>query len=209
MDLQRRDEFKQKLYDLTPADGKSIGNAALRGLLHDAFPNETFSLDDYWDLRNSLIADGKLEKGRGHGGSVRRVITVVEPVAVVNATGSVVPAAGPVQVVVAEAQCHLVFDRKFNMMETAADVTIEERSLGRGGKQVVKQMWWHCGVLVTSAVAEVQLQCTTMLVIAGRGQRRGFQRHPALSGSRHRLASSAEEDLRKGKCPPRPQISRG
>src|ERR1022692_1881886 len=31
----------------------------------------------------------------------------------------------------AEAQCHLVFDRKFNMMETAADVTIEERSLGR------------------------------------------------------------------------------
>src|ERR1022692_1673716 len=89
----------------------------------------------------------------------------------------------------AKAQCHLVFDRKFNMMETAADVTIEERSLGRGGKQVVKQMWWHCGVLVTSAVAEVQLQFTTMLVIAGRGQRRGFQRHPALSGSRHRLAS--------------------
>src|ERR1039457_1001329 len=38
------------------------------------------------------------------------------------------------------AQCHLVFDRKFNMMETAADVTIEERSLGRGGKHVVKQM---------------------------------------------------------------------
>jgi hypothetical protein len=106
-------------------------------------------------------------------------------------------------------QCHLVFDRKFNMMETAADVTIEERSLGRGGKQVVKQMWWHCGVLVTSAVAEVQLQFTTMLVIAGRGQRRGFQTHPALSGSRHRLASSAGEDLRKGKCPPRPQISRG
>jgi hypothetical protein len=111
MDLQRRDEFKQKLYDLTPADGKSIGNAALRGLLHDAFPNETFSLDDYWDLRNSLIADGKLEKGRGHGGSVRRVITVVEPVAVVNATGSVVPAAGPVQVVVAEAPLYEPFQK--------------------------------------------------------------------------------------------------
>jgi hypothetical protein len=111
MDLQRRDESKQKLYDLTPADGKSIGNAALRGLLHDAFPNETFSLDDYWDLRNSLIADGKLEKGRGHGGSVRRVITVVEPVAVVNATGSVVPAAGPVQVVVAEAPLYEPFQK--------------------------------------------------------------------------------------------------
>src|ERR1017187_10898166 len=95
------------------------------------------------------------------------------------------------------------------MMETAADVTIEERSLGRGGKQVVKQMWWHCGELVTSAGAEGQLQLTTMLVIAGRGQRRGFQRHPALGGSRHRLASSAGGDLPNGKGPPAPPVSGG
>jgi len=44
-----------------------------------AFPTEEFSLDDYRDLRNSLITDA-LEKGRGYGGSVRRVITVAEPV---------------------------------------------------------------------------------------------------------------------------------
>jgi len=79
MDLQRRDEFKQKLYDLTPTDGKAIGNATLRESLQVAFPNEQLTLDDYWDLRNSLISDGKLEKGRGRGGAVRRVLTVVEP----------------------------------------------------------------------------------------------------------------------------------
>jgi hypothetical protein len=79
MDQQRRDEFKQKLFDLTPVDGKTISNPALRTSLQSAFPREQFSLDDYWDLRNSLIAEGKLDKGRGYGGSVRRILTVTEP----------------------------------------------------------------------------------------------------------------------------------
>jgi hypothetical protein len=79
MDLQRRDEYKQKLFDLTPEDGKSIGNAALHEKLRSAIPTDEITQDDYWDLRNSLIADGKLEKGRGHGGSVRRVLAVSEP----------------------------------------------------------------------------------------------------------------------------------
>ncbi len=81
MDQLRRDEFKQKLYELTPSDGKAISNPALRDLLQTAFPGEQFSLDDYWDLRNSLITDGKLEKGRGRGGSVSRVLTEAEPAA--------------------------------------------------------------------------------------------------------------------------------
>ena len=55
MDQQRRDEFKQKLYDLTPTDGSAIGNAAIRQALQAAYPSEQFTLDDYWDLRNSLI----------------------------------------------------------------------------------------------------------------------------------------------------------
>jgi len=77
VDLQRRDEYKQKLYELTPPDGKTIGNAALRAALAEAFPSEEFTLDDYWDLRRSLIAEGKLERARGRGGSVRRVIGAV------------------------------------------------------------------------------------------------------------------------------------
>lgn len=76
MDIQRRDEFKKRLYELTPADGTTIGNASLREELQQAFPKESFSLDDYWDLRNSLIEDGKLETAKGRGGSVRRVLIV-------------------------------------------------------------------------------------------------------------------------------------
>lgn len=75
MDPLRRDEYKQRLYELTPADGKSMGNAALRELLKAAFPDDEFTQDDYFDLRNSLRADGKLERGRGQGGSVHRVLS--------------------------------------------------------------------------------------------------------------------------------------
>lgn len=81
MDQQRRDEFKQKLYDLTPTDGSAIGNAAIRQALQAAYPSEQFTLDDYWDLRNSLITDGKLLAGKGRGGSVRRVLTAGQPAA--------------------------------------------------------------------------------------------------------------------------------
>lgn len=79
MNQLRRDEFKQKLYELTPPDGRAISNPALRESLQNALPEEQFSLDDYWDLRNSLITDGKLEKGRGRGGSVNRVLAETEP----------------------------------------------------------------------------------------------------------------------------------
>jgi hypothetical protein len=79
MDLLRRDEYKQKLFDLTPQDGKTVSNATLRESLRGSFPTEQFTEEDYWDLRNSLIADGKLEKARGQGGSVRRVLTVAAP----------------------------------------------------------------------------------------------------------------------------------
>lgn len=80
MDLQRRDEYKQALYDLTPLDGKTISNAALREALKEKFKDDQFTDEDYWDLRNSLITDGKLEKARGQGGSVRRVLTVGPPI---------------------------------------------------------------------------------------------------------------------------------
>jgi hypothetical protein len=75
MDPSRRDEYKQRLYDLTPSNGKSIGNATLRDLLRSAFPQETFAQDDYFDLRNSLRADGKIERGKGKGGSVHRILS--------------------------------------------------------------------------------------------------------------------------------------
>src|ERR1041385_8848651 len=77
MDPSRRDEYKQRLFELTPADGKSIGNATLRELLKAAFPEETFTQEDYFDLRNSLRTDGRVERGKGKGGSVHRLLSVL------------------------------------------------------------------------------------------------------------------------------------
>ena len=113
MDLQRRDEFKQKLYDLTPTDGKGIGNLNLRQMLQGAYPNEQFTLDDYWDLRNSLITDGQLQTGRGKGGSVRRVLTVVEPipVPVTSDSGAVQPATGAAHTTLSETSLYEPFQR--------------------------------------------------------------------------------------------------
>jgi len=88
MDQQRRDEYKLALFDLTPADGKNAGNTSLRESLRSRFPEEEFTDEDYWDLRNSLITEGRLERGRGQGGSVRRVLVVEEPVPVPIATAA-------------------------------------------------------------------------------------------------------------------------
>jgi hypothetical protein len=107
MDQLRRDEFKQKLYELTPSDGKAVSNPTLRESLQSAFPGEKFSLDDYWDLRNSLITDGKLEKGRGRGGSVSRVVTEKE---ITTESGPSTPAA-PEVARVAEASLYEPFQK--------------------------------------------------------------------------------------------------
>ena len=59
---------EQQLLDAIPAN-KSVGNSALR---------EQLGWDEatYWSLRNKLIEEGLLEKGRGRGGSVRRIAKV-------------------------------------------------------------------------------------------------------------------------------------
>jgi hypothetical protein len=112
MDLQRRDEYKQRLYDLTPADGKTIGNAAARESLKEAFPTEDLTPEDYWDLRNSLITEGRLEKGRGQGGTVRRVLTVAEPVpAPVGGEAAAQPAVAAAPGTLAEASLYEPFQK--------------------------------------------------------------------------------------------------
>jgi hypothetical protein len=64
------------LLSLVPRDGKSIGNKMLlqdlRKEAKDDIPDES-----YWEIRNDLIIQGLIEKGRGYGGSVHRVKDVV------------------------------------------------------------------------------------------------------------------------------------
>jgi hypothetical protein len=74
-----RKQLSRMLFDLVPTDGTSIGNGSLRDKLKEpAKKTLTLDLTDeaYWELRNELIAQGLIEKGRGYGGSVYRVKNV-------------------------------------------------------------------------------------------------------------------------------------
>jgi adenine-specific DNA-methyltransferase len=66
----------QSLRDLilrhVPDDGRSIGNTALLEQLAQA-ADFGFAEEDYWRVRDGLIAEGLLATGRGRGGSVMRV----------------------------------------------------------------------------------------------------------------------------------------
>lgn len=57
------------ILQLLPKDGSSIGNIKLQQQLTEAAAF-SFSEEDYWRVRDALIADGVLGKGQGRGGSV-------------------------------------------------------------------------------------------------------------------------------------------
>jgi hypothetical protein len=63
------------LLDLVPEDGSFIGNGALLKSL------EKWGEDKYWTVRDRLLEEGQLERGRGKGGSVRRCATNGEQLA--------------------------------------------------------------------------------------------------------------------------------
>lgn len=67
MTPEEKEIFKSKMLELIPKDGKPIGNVTLL----EKFTSITNKLeDDYWTIRNDLITEGILGKGRGKGGSV-------------------------------------------------------------------------------------------------------------------------------------------
>ena len=64
------DSDPQVLLKKVPADGTSIGNQSLREALG-------WKEKRYDAARDALVEAGKLEKGRGRGGSVKRITTGV------------------------------------------------------------------------------------------------------------------------------------
>ncbi len=66
------EQYETALVRLVP-EAKSIGNKALRGKLSETDQKWTPIL--YFAIRNRLIERGQLERGKGKGGSVRRVRT--------------------------------------------------------------------------------------------------------------------------------------
>lgn len=79
MTPEEKSQVSQMLFDLIPKDGTPIGNVTLLQRLREgAVTKLKFDIaeEDYWEVRNDLIAQGKIEKGRGRGGSVYRVEAV-------------------------------------------------------------------------------------------------------------------------------------
>jgi len=66
------DRLEQAILSLVPADGASIGNKKLREAVSRSL-GEELTEADYESARDALIAQGVLAKGKGRGGSVRRV----------------------------------------------------------------------------------------------------------------------------------------
>lgn len=63
------------ILDLVPGDGTAVGNKTLKQRLEEKAELHDFGIadDDYWSVREELIAQGRLQKGSGRGGSVYRV----------------------------------------------------------------------------------------------------------------------------------------
>lgn len=60
--------------DLVPGDGAAVGNKTLKQRLEEKAELQDFAVteEDYWSVRDELVARGKLQKGSGRGGSVFR-----------------------------------------------------------------------------------------------------------------------------------------
>jgi hypothetical protein len=70
--------LKERMYGLIPESGKPIGNINLRRRLSKEAKGRLggdLSDGDYWSIRNQLLDDGKIVRGAGLGGSVKRVLT--------------------------------------------------------------------------------------------------------------------------------------
>lgn len=64
-------------------DGAVVGNKTLRSQLQTKTKKEQavdLTDDDYWTIRNALVAEGKIRRGKGNGGSVAKTVVSAAPV---------------------------------------------------------------------------------------------------------------------------------
>jgi type I restriction enzyme M protein len=66
-------EIRKAILKELPKDGTAVGNLSLQTRIAERLDAKVKE-DDYFEARNALIEEGKLETGRGRGGSVRRVV---------------------------------------------------------------------------------------------------------------------------------------
>lgn len=66
-------EIRSAILKLVPKDGSSVGNKSLREQVEERL-GARVSEEAYFEARDALVGSGKLVKGQGRGGSVRRVV---------------------------------------------------------------------------------------------------------------------------------------
>lgn len=64
-------KYRKHLLEMIPSDGSTVGNTTLRWKFLQSFSKDGLSEDDYWEVRQILLNEGLIERGRGKGGSVR------------------------------------------------------------------------------------------------------------------------------------------
>lgn len=73
---------ERRLYALVPADGGTISNPSAQALL--GLPDA-----EYWKVRDALVDQGRIVRGRGRGGTLRRVINSAAAQATVSVPVSI------------------------------------------------------------------------------------------------------------------------
>ncbi|WP_264312864.1 DUF4011 domain-containing anti-phage protein Hhe [Pseudomonas putida] len=79
--VNERELVQDWILDLVPGDGATVGNKTLKQRLEQKAELHDFAVtdEDYWSIREELIARGELQKGSGRGGSVFRFDSSWQP----------------------------------------------------------------------------------------------------------------------------------
>jgi hypothetical protein len=117
-------EYEKKLLQSVP-DTDPVGNGRLVALL--GWPEST-----YWKIRDRLIDAGRLVKGRGRGGSVRRVV-VVPPISKIASESPARVAESDFYLpILATLKSHWVKD--YRIRDFVAEITAHQGRRDTGGK---------------------------------------------------------------------------
>lgn len=71
MDDERFELFRSAILERVPKDGSTVGNQTLQEALREKL-GRRYSEKGYWQVRDALVEEGVLKKGRGRGGLVFR-----------------------------------------------------------------------------------------------------------------------------------------
>ena len=87
-------EIRKAILKELSKDGTAVGNQSLRERIAERLDAKVKE-EDYFEARDALIEEGKLETGRGRGGSVRRIVRTAEAVPVEPPPAVAKPASEP------------------------------------------------------------------------------------------------------------------